>query len=99
MIDKIVGLLAATTPITAANTGIPVVPGDQILPAILGIVYWTAGIVAVVVIIIAGIMFATSDGDPGKVKRAREAILYSIVGIVIILVAFTITNFIAGRFV
>lgn len=65
---------------------------------ILNLVYMIAAIVAVIVIIIAGINYATSGGDAGKVAKAKNTILYSVVGLVIVAFAFTITLFIVGRF-
>lgn len=63
---------------------------NQIINVILGVI----GIVAVAVIIIGGVMYTTSAGDPGKVKKAKDAILYGIIGLLIALLAFAIVNFI-----
>lgn len=41
-----------------------------------------------------GILWITSGGDKQKLDRARHAITYSIVGLVIIVLAFTIVNLI-----
>lgn len=77
---------------------IPTISGDQGIAGILGVVYFVAGIVAVIVIIIAGYIYTTSGGDAGAIKKAKNMILYSVVGIIVILLAFVITQFIAGRF-
>ncbi|MNL79813.1 hypothetical protein D3C87_2065000 [compost metagenome] len=53
---------------------------------------------AVIVIIIAGFIYTTSGGDAGAVKKAKNMVLYSVVGIVVIALAFVITQFVAGRF-
>lgn len=74
------------------------VPTNTNIIDILGIVYFVAGIIAVIVIIIAGFTYTTSGGDAGAVKKAKNMILYSVVGIVVIAMAFVITQFIAGRF-
>lgn len=55
--------------------------------------FWT-GIIAVIVIIIGGFRYSTSMGDPGKLKSAKDTILYAVIGLVIVLLAFAITNFI-----
>lgn len=64
---------------------------------ILNVVYMIAGIIAVVSAIIGGILLATSSGDPGKAARGRNTILYSVMGLVVVAAAFTITSFITGR--
>lgn len=63
----------------------------------LNVVYMVAGVIAVVSVIIAGILFTTSSGDPQKAARARNAILYSVIGIVVVAFAFAVTNFVIGR--
>lgn len=65
--------------------------------SLLNTVYSIAGIVAVLVIIVAGIYYATSNGDASNVQRAKNAILYSVIGIIVIIMAFTITQFVIGR--
>lgn len=35
-----------------------------------------------------------SGGDPGKVKKAKDVLLYAVIGIVVVMVAFVITSFI-----
>ena len=53
---------------------------------------------AVLVIIFAGYMYVTSGGDPAAVTKAKNAILYSVVGLVIVALAFVITQFVIGSF-
>ena len=52
------------------------------------------GLVAVVIIIIGGVQYMTSSGDAGKVKKAKDTILYGIIGLVICILAFAIVNFV-----
>lgn len=56
------------------------------------------GVLAVIVIIIAGILMATANGDVAKVAKARNAIMYSLIGLAIALSAFAIVNFVLGAF-
>lgn len=55
------------------------------------------GIVAVIVIIIGGINYMTSSGDAGKVKKAKDTILYGVIGLIICVLAFAIVNFVIGN--
>lgn len=70
---------------------------NVVLGSVLDLVYLWAGIVAVLVIIIAGILYSTSAGNPSHTKRAREAIIYAVVGLVMIIFAFAITQLVLGR--
>ena len=72
----------------------PTAKEDTTVQGLLNSAYYWATIVAVVVIVIAGFMYTTSQGDPNKVARAKNAILYAIVGLIIVLAAVAIVNFI-----
>jgi len=48
---------------------------------------WLAPVVAAVAFAIAGILYITSAGDPGKLKRAHDIFFYTLVGLVIVLAA------------
>lgn len=65
----------------------------NIVNAIIG----ALGIVAVVVIIIGGILYMTSSGESGKVKKAKDTILYGVIGLVICVLAFAIVNFVINN--
>lgn len=84
--------------INAGEVGIPTGSGESLLTNGLNLVYFLAGAVAVIVIIVAGIMYVISSGDAGKVAKAKNLLTYSIVGLIIVLSAFAITNFVIGRF-
>lgn len=72
-------------------------PGTVISNA-LGVFYFTAGAAAVITIIVAGYYFVTGGGNPATVTKAKNAILSSVIGLIVIIVAFAITNFITGNF-
>ena len=66
------------------------------LTYILNAIYMWAGIVAVIVIIIAGYLFVTSRGDATQMKRSKDAIRAAVIGLVIVMMAFVITRFVIG---
>ena len=63
---------------------------------VLEVVYLWIGIIAVVFIVIGGIKYMTSAGDTNKVQSAKNTITYSVVGLVVVLAAFAITEFFIG---
>lgn len=83
--------------INASDINIPTATSNDILVNILNVVYMVSGVVAVIVIIIAGFTFVTTGSDPAAVAKARNTILYAVIGIVVIISAFVITQFITGR--
>jgi len=56
------------------------------------------GAISVVMIVVGGIRFVTSNGDSSGVKSARETILYAVVGLVVAIMSFAIVKFVIGRF-
>lgn len=66
----------------------------------LGLLYTgvliTAGAIAVVFIVIGGIRYTLSQGDSQAITRAKNTILYALVGLVIVIFAFVIVRFVVG---
>ena len=63
-----------------------------IINAVIGVL----ALVCVVVMIIGGVNYMTSSGDAGKVKKAKDTILYGIIGLVVCALAFAIVNWVIG---
>lgn len=61
---------------------------------IMNWIYVASGIIAVGVIVYGGIKYTISQGDPGKTKQASQILAYGIVGLLVILIAAAITNFV-----
>ena len=51
------------------------------------------GLVIVLMIVIGGVQYITSAGDPGAVKAARGRIINAITGLVLFILMFAILNF------
>ena len=67
-------------------------PSD--LKNILDIVFKTIGALTVLFIVLAGLRYITAQGDPAKVSQAKSAILYSLIGLVIAIMADAIVHFV-----
>lgn len=66
----------------------------SVVKDVINTILTCVGVISVIVIIIAGISFITSQGDTTKVIKAKNAILYSVIGLIISLLAFAIVNFV-----
>lgn len=60
--------------------------GD-LVDAIINFIFWVAMALAPLMIVIAGVMFVTAGGNPLQVEKARKLILYTVIGLAIILLA------------
>ncbi len=67
------------------------------LNTIINIALGVIGFIAVVMIIIGGIQYTTSAGDASKVTKAKDTIMYGIIGLVIALLAYAIVNFVLSN--
>lgn len=81
--------LSGATQNMPKNTGIEIV-------GVLNWVYAFAGLVAAGFIVYGAINYVMTQGDPGKIKQASQTIAFAVVGLIIVLLAAAITNFVAG---
>lgn len=77
------------------RVGIPAIGvNDSTVGGVMNTVYFWAAAIAVLIIVIAGFFFVTSRGDPNQVQRAKNAIWGAVIGLIIIIFAFVITQFV-----
>lgn len=81
-----------------AQVAVPVPGGGfnigTLMSGIAGLAWQFFAGLAVIMFVFAGVMFLTSAGDPGKIKTARDAFLWGVVGIIVAILAFSITTII-----
>ena len=53
--------------------------------------------VAVIMIVIGGIKYTISQGDSSAITSAKNTILYSVIGLVVAILAYAIVNFVVDR--
>lgn len=92
---KILSNIAQT--IKASDVGIPNGTPDQIWVILLNLAYFVSGIIAVIIIIVAGFKIMTAS-DQAKLVKAKDSINHAIIAIVVILSAFTLTQYFVGSF-
>lgn len=88
--QAIIELVTPIAPTTNADIGTVVTNGIQIF-------MWVIGISAVVMVIIGGLLYVTSGGDPGRTKTAKDAILYAIVGLIVAIMGGAIITFVQAQ--
>ncbi len=54
------------------------------------------GLVAVGFVIYGGFLYVTSQGDDGNTEKAKNIIIYAVIGIIVILVSYALVNTIIG---
>ena len=74
-----------------------VTPGPSTIETVLHVVFVILGAISLLVITIAGLRFIISRGDAQRVKQAREAILYAIVGLIVAASGYAIVGFVLNN--
>ena len=70
---------------------------ENFIKSTITVVMGLVGILAVVMIVLGGVKYATSQGDAGKLKSAKSTIMYGVIGMVVALLAIAIVNFVLGN--
>ena len=71
--------------------------GERI-QTVVNIMLFILGAIAVIMIVIGGIKYTTSNGDSSAITSAKNTILYSVVGLVVAILAYAIVKFVLGAF-
>lgn len=84
------------------SSGVPVTQDparylDNVLRDAINYLSIAVGIVAVILIIFAGYRYITSGGDASKVATAKNALVYAIVGLIIVALAQLIVRFVINE--
>ncbi len=71
--------------------------GSVFFKATNAVIYVVAA-AAVFMIVLGGLRYVLSGGDSAGIRSAKDTIIYALVGLVIAVFAFSIVNFVIGRF-
>ena len=83
--------------INVKSSQLDVPKGGVELEDALSLVFSIAGVIAVIVIAISGFRYVVSQGDPTNTAKAKNAIIYALIGLAVCVSAVTIVNFVGGR--
>lgn len=80
------------------DLGFPRVSASQgQLTNVLGTVFMLTGALASVFIVVGGLRYVIAAGNPEGVQKAKNTVLYAVIGLVISIFAFTIVNFVISN--
>ncbi len=65
---------------------------------VINTLLYILGVIAVLMIVIGGIRYTTSNGEASGIKSAKDTILYAVIGLIVAILAYAIVNFVVGRF-
>jgi hypothetical protein len=70
---------------------------SKIITNVINAILFALGIAAVIMIVLGGIRYTTSNGDSGAITGAKNTILYAVVGLIVAIMAYAIVNFVLDR--
>jgi len=84
-----------------ANTALCKGRNEDQLPAmiknIVNVLLYVLGAVSVIVIIMAGIFYTLSAGESAQVTKAKNTLLYAVVGLIVAILSYAIVNFVIDK--
>ena len=74
------------------------IDGDKgLIKTVVNVLLWAVGILSVIMIIFSGFRYITSAGDASKTKSAQSTLTYSVVGLIVAIMAYAIVNMVTNR--
>ena len=86
-----------TTATTADMKNKSIAGEGGLISILINFLLWTVGILSVVMIIFSGFRYITSAGDASKTKSAQSTLTYSVVGLIVAILAYAIVNMVINR--
>ena len=87
-----------TTATTADMENKSIAGEGGLISILINFLLWAVGILSVVMIIFSGFRYITSAGDAAKTKSAQTALTYSIVGLIVAVLAWVIVKMVLKQF-
>ncbi len=81
----------------AAGCGVTGAQTSNLVGVVVNVLMYIAGALAVIMIVYAGFLYTTSAGDSAKVQKAKNALIYAVVGIAVAILAGVIVNFVVNE--
>ena len=74
------------------------IDGDKgLIKTVVNVLLWAVGVLSVIMIIFSGFRYITSSGDASKTKSAQSTLIYSVVGLIVAIMAYAIVNMVTNR--
>lgn len=74
------------------------IDGDKgLIKTVVNVLLWAVGILSVIMIIFSGLRYITSAGDASKTKSAQSTLTYSVVGLIVAIMAYAIVDMVTNR--
>lgn len=80
-----------------SSTSNPLLGPNGIITNVIQVLVIIIGAASVIMVMIGGLKYIISSGDPAKVSNAKDTILYALIGLVVAILAQSIVSFVLIR--
>jgi len=87
----------AQSVIDPTSLNIPKPTNSGVIQTVLQFTFGLGAAISFLIIVFAGFQFVTAGGDANKIKKARQTILYAVIGLAVTLSATVIVSFAVGQ--
>ena len=67
---------------------------NNLVGNVVNVIFAVVGVLAVLMMVLGGFQMMTSTGDPGKIKKGKDTIIWGIIGLCVTLFSYVIVNFV-----
>jgi hypothetical protein len=97
MIELLHTIASSTTITTNEVPNLPTPSTHGVIQQALAIVFAVIGAFSLLIVTVSGLRYVLSAGDPQKTARAKDGIIYALVGLAIAIFAESIVYFVVSR--
>lgn len=70
---------------------------NSLISTAINLLSLVAGVIAVIMLIVSGFKYITSQGDAGSITSAKNSLLYAIIGLVVVVFAQILVKFVLSK--
>ncbi len=70
---------------------------NDVLKGVVNLLSAVAGIIAVIMLIVSGFKYITSEGDSGKINSAKQTLTYALIGVVVVALSQSLVRFVLNK--
>ncbi len=67
---------------------------DNTVKNITNLILWALGVVSVIMLVVGGFKYVTSNGDSNSIQSAKNTILYAVIGLVVAILGQVIITYV-----
>lgn len=70
---------------------------NRLIKTAVNLLSLVAGVIAVIMLIVSGLKYITSQGDAASITSAKNSLLYAVIGLVVVVFAQILVKFVLNR--